>query len=117
MRPPRHQVVVATSQMALLISTLSATIAYLIAGSIIFSYGGVLAGITLVATIIGQVSINWAVRKTGRPSILILMLALMVCGATALGAYVAVTAILRAAALGPSGFAAHSVCTASAGRA
>jgi amino acid transporter len=75
----------------------------------------VLAVIAVLATVSGQFVIHAVVARTGRPSLLVMVLAVMVCGATALGFYVMVASFVAAAAEGPGAFALRNLCRAGGG--
>jgi hypothetical protein len=77
-----------------------------------WDYGAVLAAISFVACVTGQLSINWLVRKTGRASILVLVLAGMIMAAAGLTFYVTIAAFVAAARDPGAAFALHALCAA-----
>ena len=69
--------------MTLLISSSTSAIVYAVNDSIPWDYGITLIIIGFIATLLGQWVISWAVRKLGRSSILVVILAVMFSLATA----------------------------------
>ncbi|KIZ01981.1 hypothetical protein MNEG_5983 [Monoraphidium neglectum] len=91
------QVTVASSQVTLMLSSAAAAIIYASQGIIRWDYGIALAATCFVATLLGQVAIDAAVRRTGRPGLLVLLLAAMCVLGTAASVYVAGAALARVA--------------------
>jgi len=91
------QVTVATSQLAILISSSAATVTFAAQGVIPKDYGITLAIIGFASTFLGQIVIDWAVKKLGRNSLLVVLLGVMCTVGTAASAYVAVLEVIRVA--------------------
>jgi MFS family permease len=86
------------SQVALLISATTAAIVYTVAGTVPPDYAGVLVGLAVVGTFSGQIIFAWIVRRTGRASVLVIVLTvLIVAGVFGAGAVVVRTALRLAA--------------------
>lgn len=85
----------ATSQAAMLLSTVPASVIYAASGSLPTDYGICLAVIGLVATLAGQVVIAHIVKRTGRSSLLVFILTALFCMATCVGIVVVAIAVVR----------------------
>ena len=77
-------------QVTLLISSSTSAIVYAVAGAVPWDYGIVLIIIGFFATLLGQWLVSWLVRRLGRPSILVITLAVMFSAATVAAAGVVV---------------------------
>jgi len=81
-------------QVTLLVSSSTSAIVYAVNGAVPWDYGVVLIVIGFLATLSGQWLVSWLVRRLGRPSILVITLAVMFSAATfAAAAVVAITAL------------------------
>lgn len=76
--------------MTLLISSSTSAIVYAVNGSVPWDYGVVLVVLGFTATLLGQWLVSWLVRRLGRPSILVITLAVMFSAATFAAAAVVV---------------------------
>lgn len=74
----------ASSQAAILISTATAAVVYLVNGSVPQDYGITIILIGLFATLLGQTAITHLVRRTGRNSLLVFILAFLFVAALVL---------------------------------
>lgn len=84
----------ASTQVTLLISSSTSAIVYAVNGAVPWDYGIVLIIIGFLATLLGQSLVSWLVRRLGRPSILVITLAVMFSAATfAAAAVVVITAV------------------------
>jgi len=79
--PP--EVVAATSAYMIIFTSLSASVQYIIIGSVMYDYGVVLFFIGLIAAFAGQTSLNWMVAKYKKKSYIIFVIA-MVIGTSAI---------------------------------
>lgn len=67
---------------------------YAVTGAVPSDYAGVLIGVALVATLSGQTIVTWVVRRTNRPSVLVVVLAtLLTASSAAVSAVVVITAL------------------------
>ena len=88
-RPPRFP-----EQVTLLISSCTSAVVYAVNGSIPWAYGAVRIVAGFLATLLGQTIISWLVRRLGRPSILVITLAVMFAASAGVAAaVVALTAL------------------------
>jgi uncharacterized membrane protein YfcA len=78
------QISAASSQAAILISTATAAVIYLVNGSVPPDYGISFVLIGLFATLLGQTAITCLVRRTGRNSLLVFILAALFVAALGL---------------------------------
>lgn len=88
----------ASSQAAMLMSSCTSTVVYLVAGALPKDYGIAMTIIGFVGTLCGQIAFNMLVQRTGRSSILVLILAVLFLLASAAAIIVisnAVTAIVH----------------------
>lgn len=88
----------ASSQSAMLMSSCTSTVVYLVNQAMPKDYGIAMALIGFCGTLFGQAVFNYAVQRTGRSSILVFILAALFVLATAAGIIVvsnAVTAIVH----------------------
>ena len=88
----------ASSQAAMLMSSCTSTVVYLVAGSLPKNYGIAMAIIGFTGTLFGQVVFNIVVQRTGRSSVLVLILAVLFMLASAAAVVVisnAITAIVH----------------------
>lgn len=74
----------ASSQAAILISAATAAVTYLVNGSVPQDYGITIVLIGLSATLLGQTAITYVVRRTGRNSLLVFILAFLFVAALGL---------------------------------
>eukprot|EP00026_Physarum_polycephalum_P007587 Phypoly_transcript_07651.p1 GENE.Phypoly_transcript_07651~~Phypoly_transcript_07651.p1 ORF type:complete len:492 (+),score=41.04 Phypoly_transcript_07651:75-1550(+) len=74
--PP--EVVAATSAYMIIFTSISASVQYIIIGSVMYDYGVVLFGIGLVASFVGQTSLNWVVEKYKKKSYIIFVIAAVI---------------------------------------
>lgn len=81
----------ASSQSAMLISTCASCLVYLTVGAASKDFVVSMAMLGLLGTFFGQTAINYIVRRTGRPSLLVFVLTVMFI--LALGAVTAVVAL------------------------
>lgn len=65
----------ASAQAAMVLSSSAASVVYLLSGALPFDYTVALAIVGAVATLFGQLGINYIVRRTGRCSIVVSLLA------------------------------------------
>jgi hypothetical protein len=87
--PPRFP-----EQVTLLISSCTSAVVYAVNDSIPWDYGAVLIVAGFLATLLGQTIISWLVRRLGRPSILVITLAVMFAASAGVAAaVVALTAL------------------------
>lgn len=90
-----------SSQAAMLMSSCTSTVVYLVAGAVPEDYGIAMAIIGFAGTLFGQVATAQLVQRTGRSSILVLILAILfvlATGASVLVVSNAFTAIVHAPA-------------------
>lgn len=88
----------ASSQAAMLMSSCTSTVVYLVADAVPKDYGIAMAIIGFTGTLFGQVAFNYAVQRTGRSSILVFILAVLFVLASAAAVVVisnSITAIVR----------------------
>jgi uncharacterized membrane protein YfcA len=81
----------ASSQAAMLVSSCTSSVVYLVNHAVPPDYGISMAIIGLSATLLGQTAISYVIRHTGRSSVLVFILALLFV--FALGAGVALVGI------------------------
>jgi uncharacterized membrane protein YfcA len=81
----------------LLISSSTSAIVYAVNGAVPWDYGIVLSIIGFIATLMGQWLVSWLVRRLGRPSILVITLAVMFSAATFAAAAVVVLTFVELA--------------------
>ena len=87
----KPEVSAATSTYMVFFTSTATAAQYLILGDLDLDYAGFFCCATLLGAILGDVTIGWLIRKTGRKSLLLLIL----CFATAVSAVlVAVQAII-----------------------
>lgn len=67
----------ASSQAAMLMSSCTSTVVYLVADALPKDYGIAMAIIGFTGTLFGQIAFNYAVQRTGRSSILVFILAVL----------------------------------------
>lgn len=85
----------ATSQAAMLLSTVPASVIYITSGSLPTDYGICLAVMGVLATLIGQVVVAHIVKRTGRSSLLVFILTALFCIATCIGIAVVALAVVQ----------------------
>eukprot|EP00026_Physarum_polycephalum_P006878 Phypoly_transcript_06931.p1 GENE.Phypoly_transcript_06931~~Phypoly_transcript_06931.p1 ORF type:complete len:475 (+),score=42.28 Phypoly_transcript_06931:38-1462(+) len=71
-------VVSATSAYMIVFTSISATVQYILIGSIVYDYGGVLFVIGLLACFIGRITLNWIVAKYKRQSFIIFVISAVI---------------------------------------
>lgn len=98
--------------MTLLISSSTSAIVYAVNGAVPWDYGVVLVIIGFVATLLGQWLVSWLVRRLGRPSILVITLAVMFSAATFAAAAVVVITFVGLAGAPEKWTARKGVCPA-----
>eukprot|EP00026_Physarum_polycephalum_P007771 Phypoly_transcript_07837.p1 GENE.Phypoly_transcript_07837~~Phypoly_transcript_07837.p1 ORF type:complete len:476 (+),score=19.90 Phypoly_transcript_07837:130-1557(+) len=74
--PP--EVVAATSSYMILFTSISASVQYIIIGSVMWDYGAVLFGIGLIASFAGQTLLYWLVERYNRKSYIIFVIAVVI---------------------------------------
>lgn len=79
------QVTAATTQTMLLLTTAASTIVYAQLGDIPWQYAAVLMPMAFAATLAGQFATDWVIKKLGRSSVVVIVLAaffVVACGLT-----------------------------------
>eukprot|EP00878_Enallax_costatus_P010013 GHUV01010452.1.p1 GENE.GHUV01010452.1~~GHUV01010452.1.p1 ORF type:complete len:687 (+),score=222.48 GHUV01010452.1:318-2378(+) len=96
------QVTAATTQTMLLLTTAASTIVYAQLGDIPWQYAAVMMPTAFAATLAGQFAIDWVVKKLGRSSVVVIVLAAFFVVACALTFYIVIRS-LRLVAADPVG--------------
>lgn len=99
-------------QVTLLISSSTSAIVYAVNGAVPWDYGIVLIVIGFLATLSGQWLVSWLVRRLGRPSILVITLAVMFSAATFAAAAVLIITFIDLSQHPSKWVARKGVCTA-----
>mmetsp|Transcript_2664 Transcript_2664/g.3858 ORF Transcript_2664/g.3858 Transcript_2664/m.3858 type:complete len:474 (-) Transcript_2664:181-1602(-) len=89
-------VAVATSATMIFFTTGSASFSYLAFGSLQLDYGGLFFAVGFLATLCGQPTLKWAVKKMQRKSLIIFIIAGIIAVSTVLMTVASVFAILNA---------------------
>lgn len=92
------QVTAATTQTMLLLTTAASTIVYAQLGDIPWQYAAVMMPTAFVATLAGQFAIDWVVKKLGRSSVVVIVLAAFFVVACLLTLYVLIDSLTKVAA-------------------
>ena len=89
------QVVAATSAYTVIITASSATVQFMVMGSLQYDYGGFFAAVGLVTTFVGQFFVDRMIKKYNRASVIVFAIALIMIIATVLLGYTGVAKVLR----------------------
>ena len=96
------QVVAATSAYTVLITATSATVQFMIGGTLQYDYAAVVASIGLVATFFGQWVVDGMIKKYNRASVIVFAIALIMIIATILLGYTGGQVVYNQAEAGSS---------------
>jgi uncharacterized membrane protein YfcA len=89
------QVVAATSAYTVVITASSATVQFMVMGSLQYDYGGFFAAVGLVTTFFGQWVVDGMIKKYNRASVIVFAIAAIMVIATVLLGYTGIEKVIR----------------------